>query len=56
MTKTNPNQHRRQVIDLELIFKIIEDRGYQRMPEVPSMNALIYEKVKHLYVDPPKRR
>ena len=56
MKKKNPNQHTRQVMDLELIFKVIENRGYQRMPQIPSMNALIYEKVKHLYVDPPKRR
>lgn len=42
-------------IDLELIFKVIENRGYLRMPNVPSMNTLIYEKIKHLYVNTPKR-
>jgi hypothetical protein len=36
-------------VDIELIFKVIENRGYQRDPSVPSMNDLIYEKVKHLY-------
>ena len=42
-------------INLELIFKVIENRGYQRMKNIPSMNSLIYEKLKHLYVNSPKR-
>ena len=42
-------------INLELVFKVIENRGYQRMKNIPSMNSLIYEKVKHLYVNSPKR-
>ncbi len=55
MDKQKQKQTSGHNIDLELIFKVIENRGYQRMPNVPSMNSLIYEKVKHLYVTPPKR-
>jgi hypothetical protein len=56
MTTPDSGKKKQQKIDIELIFKVIENRGYQRLPHVPTMNSLIYEKVKHLYVDSPKRR
>ena len=43
-------------IDLELILKIIENRGYCRASNIPSMNTLILEKVKSFYVSHKKRR
>jgi hypothetical protein len=57
MTEKQDAKSGQTKIDLEkLIFAVIEKRGYLRQPDVPSMNNLIYEKVKHLYVAPPKRR
>lgn len=55
MTQENQAPKPKSLIDLEFIFKVIENRGYQKMANVPSMNTLIYEKVKNFYVNPPKR-
>ena len=55
MIKSEPDAQNIRRLDLELIFKVIENRGYLRRPQVPSMNKLIYEKVKHLYVDSKQR-
>jgi hypothetical protein len=52
MDSSEEKQHSGHDVSLELVFKVIENRGYQRLPNVPSMNALIYEKVKKLYVNP----
>ena len=49
-------RQKRPQIDIALVFMVIENRGYQRLPQVPSMNSLIYEKVKRFYVDTRKHR
>ncbi len=49
-------RQKRPQIDIALVFMVIENRGYQRLPQVPSMNSLIYEKVKRFYVETRKHR
>ena len=55
ISKMTKLEKKNVLIDLELILKVIENRGYMRSPLIPSMNKLIYEKVKHLYVDSKQR-
>ena len=42
-------------IALELIFKVIENRGYQRDPKVESMNTILADKLKRFY-EPSRKR